>query len=29
VDEDAIRLDVEHHVRELLAGVRTARAQAA
>lgn len=29
VDEDAIRLDVEHRVRELLVGVRTARAQAA
>jgi hypothetical protein len=29
VDEDAIRLDVEHRVRELLVGVRAARAQAA
>jgi DNA topoisomerase IB len=29
VDEDAIRLDVEHRVRELLVGVRTVRAQAA
>jgi hypothetical protein len=29
VDEDAIRLDVEHRVRKLLMGVRTARAQAA
>jgi DNA topoisomerase-1 len=27
VDEDAIRLDVEHRVRELLVGMRTARAQ--
>jgi DNA topoisomerase IB len=29
VDEDAIRLDVEHRVRELLLGVRSPRAQAA
>jgi hypothetical protein len=29
VDEAAIRLDVEYRVRELLVGVRTARAQAA
>jgi DNA topoisomerase I len=29
IDEDAIRLDVEHRVRELIVGVRTARAQAA